>query len=131
MRALGLIPFVDRSGDEDDEYRELRYLYLQRQVGSAPLWSPIVYRKNHPVYGDRHFLDRKPIHCGMGLELQDQEIVTVAGDDVTKILSTGIRVRFEIAHNPTKHVVLYTGVGGYDFQRRHEPWMRFRWPRNT
>lgn len=106
---------------------------LARRAGGAPGWSPIV--RGEDGGGVRDYLDGRPIHCGVGLELQAIEYYSDDYGDYVLKLPTGVRVRYELAWYPnateadqTRHPVLYGSIGGYEVSMRYEDGMRFRWP---
>lgn len=106
-----------------------------RARGAAP-WKPLLRGAAAGVDGDgdslaeqygdtRDFLDGRPVHCGSGLELQEQEYCYDDYGEYTLRLKSGKRVRYEMAGGK---VVLFTTVGGFEFSKRADEWMRFRWP---
>jgi hypothetical protein len=82
--------------------------------------------------GRRHFLDGEAIHCGTCLELQ---AIDFRSDDYglyTVPLQNGAIVTYEAAWHGAAdgpRATLHASVGGHEFMRTLEPWMRFRWSR--
>lgn len=91
------------------------------------------------IYGERHHLDDRPIHCGDFLELQT---ITTASDDYgefTMYLQEGVVVRYEVEHVraaiegvqgvTARLPVMYVGAAGRSFKAKIDHGCHFRWPR--
>lgn len=83
------------------------------------------------IGGVRHYLDGKPIHCGMGIELQHLEHKFDDYGEYTKALQVGTVVRYERSGvgDEIRAITLHANVGGHEFVAKLEAWMRFRWPK--
>jgi hypothetical protein len=99
----------------------------RREMEQEGRWSALELRKESG--GLRHYLDGLPIHCGMGIELQE----TVEKEDGYGLyevpLQTGIPVRYEasqFAGALTWSIHKY--LGRVEFVAYGENYMRFRWP---
>jgi hypothetical protein len=126
------------SGIADVEEAAMRSLRFHQAAGSAPEWLPIVSGEDGGGYRD--FLDGEPIHCGTTLELQAREFVSIpdrlrrsdADDPLEgyRRLDRALSVRYELAWSHGNPVpMLHAWISGYEFTRRLERWMRFRWPK--
>lgn len=108
----------------DPNHREA----LLRRAGRGK-WSPIL--RTEGVGGWRDFLDGRPIHCGDFLELQAVRIEDDDYGDYTVFLDSGRVVRYEAnLSSADGAIVLCISISGCEFRARHEPWMRFRWPKS-
>jgi hypothetical protein len=98
---------------------------IARRAAGAPQWSPIVHGKDGG--GKRDLLDGEPINCGSGLLLQGYRLEHDDYGEFSLPINEGAHVRYEL--DARGDVVLYADVGGYEFTKRLEPWMRFRRPK--
>lgn len=87
------------------------------------------------VYGDRHYLDDRPIHCGTFLELQHIAELSDDFGEFTVYRNAGTFVRYEVEHrlrrgtNITERVpVMYVGAAGRSFKATIDAGCYFRWP---
>jgi hypothetical protein len=99
----------------------------ERRAASAPAWGKLATGREP----GRLYLYGEPIHCGAGLELQQQVYGSDDFGEYRLLLPVGTRVRYELdwGWGPPKRHVVYTSVGGYNFVKQIDiEWMRFRWP---
>ena len=116
--------------DDSDEAYARRAADVERRIGSAAPWSPLVHGEDGGGYRD--FLDGRPIGHGALLELQafDYVIDREDGEERRRRLDRGIVVSYETERRPDgRRVVLYLREGGHTFTVDVDDGMRFRWPR--
>jgi hypothetical protein len=115
--------------DTDEEYAR-RAAEIDRRIGSAPPWSPLVHGSDGGGYRD--FLDGRPVMHGALLELQAFDYVRDPADPAEerrRRLDRGILVSYETTWRGTgRQVVLYLRTGGHAFTADADESMRFRWP---
>lgn len=90
-------------------------------------WGRLVV-KQEPG-GLRHYLEGRPVHCGVGLELQQVAEKSDDWGEFTVPQQVGTIVRYEATQAGGLTATLHALVAGYEFVTSAEPWMRFRWPR--
>lgn len=127
--------FFDHGDDDTACLKDVKHTAaLHRRHSGAPSWGELELRDVGG--GWRHFLYGQAIHCGAGLELQAIEYKADDYGEFSLRLSTGVRVRYEVAHlrkrpeedGPPWRAMLYVSAGGHTFSGPLEAWMRFRWP---
>lgn len=126
--------FFDHGDDDTACLKDVRHTAaLHRRHSGAPSWGELELKTD--AGGWRHFLDGEAIHCGSGLDLQAIEYKSDDYGEFSLRLSTGVRVRYEVAwlRNRVDDVavcpwraVLYHSTGGHTFTAPLEAWMRFR-----
>lgn len=110
-------------------------LVVHTESGGKRAFDPAI----ELVYGDRHYLDGRPIHCGDALELQH---IAVRSDDFgefTTYLDKATLVRYEVEHTYNKNrtpmsgriAVMYTSVAGRSFRTVIDGGCYFRWPERS
>lgn len=105
----------------------LEHIRVKRAADKRGGWSQLVVKRE--VGGLRHYLDGKPVHCGMGLVLQHTEDRSDDYGDYSVPLQKGSSVRYEASQDGKEiEATLYIYVGGAEFVSPFQPWMRFRWP---
>lgn len=115
--------------DTDEEYAR-RAAEIERRIGSALSWSPLVHGSDGGGYRD--FLDGRPVSHGALLELQAFDYVKDPADPTEerrRRLDRGILVSYETEwRGKGRQVVLYLRTGGHTFTTDADDSMRFRWP---
>lgn len=122
----------DDQTDDDfsDEAYARRAAEIDRRIGSAAPWSPLVHGSDSGGYRD--FLDGRPVSHGTLLELQAFDYVKDPDDPTEerrRRLDRGILVSYETEMRARgRQVVLYLRTGGHTFTTDADDSMRFRWP---
>jgi len=119
----------------DDDYSEEGYarraVAIDRRIGSAAPWSPLVHGSDGGGYRD--FLDGRAISHGSLLELQAFDYVkdpADPGEERRRRLDRGILVSYETeVRTSGRQVVLYLRTGGHTFTTDADDSMCFRWPK--
>jgi hypothetical protein len=96
---------------------------IARRREGAPSWSAI--ERVDDGGGRRDFLDGRPIHCGVGLDLQAVERHEDDYGGYLVRLRSGSRVRYELVAG---EIVLHGNIAGHEFTAPHHKGMHFRWP---
>jgi len=103
---------------------------LAGRSAGAREWGQI--RDGNDGGGWRQYLDGEPIHCGAVLELQELECRSDDYGEYTVRKATGIVVCYEVAWVHGARVgMLHLPIGGHEFSKPIDSWMRFRWARRT
>lgn len=104
----------------------------RRQLAKEGSWHPLELRAVGG--GARLLLVGNPVHCGAALELQARASATDEYGEYSVVQQRGRCVRFELeGRGDTLDVRarLHLGIDGHEFVAQLEPWMRFRWPRQS
>lgn len=92
------------------------------------------------IYGERHYLDDRPIHCGDFLELQKIDTREDDFGSFTVYLQEGAVVRYEVEHghgdidgiSVTYRIpTMYVGAAGRSFKAKIDHGCYFRWPERS
>lgn len=124
----------DKTDDLDlsEEGWARRAAAIDRRIGSAAPWSPLVHGSDGGGYRD--FLDGRPVSHGTLLELQAFDYVPDPGgedpgEQRRRRLDRGILVSYETEVRAAgRQVVLYLRTSGHTFTTDADDSMRFRWP---
>lgn len=116
--------------DLSEEGYARRAAAIDRRIGSAAPWSPLVHGADGGGYRD--FLDGRPVSHGTLLELQAFDDVPdpdEPGERRRRRLDRGILVSYETeVRTGGRQVVVYLRTGGHTFTTDADDSMRFRWP---
>lgn len=130
--AIRALQSTDTPGTEELSEKLFRRLkaFKAREEAKRGQWGELVLKREPG--GLRHYLDGKPVHCGMGLILQATADKEDDFGGYTVPLEMGNSVGYEASHRDGKlDVTLHLYLSGHEFVTGLQPWMRFRWPKES